>query len=179
MLRAPAGDNAKSARDRAIVGLLLGCGLRRAELVRLQVEDIQQRAGRWVIPDLMGKGNRLRTVPVPAWVKLLVDQWLTAAGIEAGPLFRPVNKAGAIGAAGLTENAVWWIVREYAGALELGKLSPRDLRRTCAQLCRASGGALEQIQLLLGHQSIQTTMNYLGVRLDLVQAVNDRLGVAS
>ena len=158
--------------------MLLGCGLRRSELVRLQVEDIQQRAGRWVIPDLAGKGNRIRTVPVPAWVKHLVDPWLTAAGIESGPLFRPVNKAGAIGADGLTENAVLWIVREYAGALDLGQLTPRDLRRTCAQLCRASGGALEQIQLLLGHQSIQTTMNYLGIQQNLVEAVNDRLGLA-
>ena len=78
----------------------------------------------------------------------------------------------------LTENAVWWIVREYAGNLELGNLAPHDLRRTCARLCRASGGALEQIQLLLGHQSIQTTMNYLGIHQNLVEAVNDRLGIA-
>ena len=178
LLRAPTGDGSKAVRDRAILGLLLGCALRRAELVRLQVEDIQQRAGRWVIPDLAGKGNRLRTVPIPAWVKQLLDQWLAAGDITAGPLFRPVNKGGAVGAPGLTENAVWWIVREYAGDLELGNLAPHDLRRTCARLCRASGGALEQIQLLLGHQSIQTTMNYLGIHQNLVEAVNDRLGLA-
>ncbi len=59
LLRAPAGSGRKAARDRAILGLLLGCALRRSELVALQVEQIQQRAGRWVIPDLIGKGNRV------------------------------------------------------------------------------------------------------------------------
>jgi integrase len=70
-----------------------------------------------------------------------------------------------------------WIVSEYAGAFEPGNLAPRDLRRTCARLCRDSGGALEQIQHLLGHESIQTTMNYLGTKQNLTEAVNDRLGL--
>jgi integrase/recombinase XerD len=177
LLRAPAGHGPKAVRDRAILGLLLGCALRRAELVRLEVTDVQQRAGRWVIPDLEGKGKRVRTVPVPAWVKLLLDDWVAVAKIQAGPLFRPINKGAAVGGKALTENAVWWIVRDYAGGLELGRLAPHDLRRTCARLCRESGGALEQIQLLLGHGSIQTTMNYLGTRQNLAEAVNDRLGL--
>jgi integrase/recombinase XerD len=177
LLRAPAGKGPKAVRDRAILGLLLGCALRRAELVRLQVEDVQQRAGRWVIPDLVGKGNRLRTVPLPAWVKLLVDAWLEVGGIATGPVLRAVSKGGSVADKALTANAVWGIVREYAGELELGDLAPHDLRRTCARLCRESGGALEQIQLLLGHESIQTTMNYLGIKQNLAEAVNDRLGL--
>lgn len=48
-----------------------------------------------------------------------------------------------------------------------------DLRRTCAKLCRAAGGELEQIQLLLGHASVQTTERYLGTKQDLVHAPND------
>ena len=178
LLRAPTGAGKKAVRDRAVLGLLLGCALRRAELVRLQVEDIQQRVGRWVLPDLVGKGGRVRTVPIPAWVKLLLDQWMMAAAITAGPLFRSVNKGDAVSAHGFTENAVWGIVREYAGDLELGNLAPHDLRRTCARLCRESGGTLEQIQLLLGHASVQTTMNYLGTKQNLTEAVNDRLGLA-
>ena len=178
LLRAPTGAGKKAVRDRAVLGLLLGCALRRAELVRLQVEDVQQRVGRWVLPDLVGKGGRVRTVPIPAWVKLLLDQWMMAAAITAGPLFRSVNKGDAVSAHGFTENAVWGIVREYAGDLELGNLAPHDLRRTCARLCRESGGALEQIQLLLGHASVQTTMNYLGTKQNLTEAVNDRLGLA-
>lgn len=179
LLRAPAGAGPKAVRDRALLGLLVGCALRRAELVRITVSDIQQRAGRWVLPDLLGKGQRVRTVPIPAWVKLLIDQWLALAPADSsGPLFRRVNKGGAVAKSGLTENAVWWIVREYAGALDLGNLAPHDLRRTCARLCRESGGALEQIQMLLGHASIQTTMDYLGTKQNLAEAVNDRLGLA-
>ena len=97
--------------------------------------------------------------------------------IQAGPLFRPINKGDAVGERTLTENAIWWIVREYAGTLALGPLAPHDLRRTCARLCRESGGALEQIQLLLGHGSITTTERYLGSRQDLGHAPNDRIGL--
>jgi integrase len=64
------------------------------------------------------------------------------------------------------------VVREYSP-----KLAPHDLRRTCAKLCRQAGGELEQIQLLLGHASIQTTERYLGSRQELARAVNDHLGL--
>lgn len=60
---------------------------------------------------------------------------------------------------------------------ELGQLAPHDLRRTCAKLCRRAGGDLEQIQLLLGHASVQTTERYLGTEQNLVEAVNDGLGL--
>ena len=55
------------------------------------------------------------------------------------------------------EKAVWQVLVHYARATSLGKLAPHDLRRTCAKLCRKAGGELEQIQLLLGHPSVQTT----------------------
>jgi hypothetical protein len=57
------------------------------------------------------------------------------------------------------------------------KAAPHDLRRTCAKLCRKAGGDLEQIQLLLGHASVQTTEHYLGTEQNLVSAVNDGLGL--
>jgi len=53
----------KGKRDRAILALLISCALRRAELLGLEVDEIQQREGRWVIPDLVGKGNRARRIP--------------------------------------------------------------------------------------------------------------------
>jgi integrase len=59
----------------------------------------------------------------------------------------------------------------------IADLTPHDLRRTCAKLCRKAGGELEQIQRLLGHASIQTTERYLGTKQDLVQAVNDRMKI--
>jgi integrase len=62
-------------RDAAIVSLLLGCGLRRSEVVGLRTSDLQRRDGRWAIADLVGKAGHVRTVPVPGWVKSAVDTW--------------------------------------------------------------------------------------------------------
>jgi len=175
LLRSPDPATLKGKRDRAILALLLACGLRRAEVARLTVAAFELREGRWVLPDLESKGGRLRTVPVPGWVKALADAWTEAAQIGAGPLFRPVAKGSAVRSRPLTEKAVWCVVREYAARLGLPRLAPHDLRRTCAHLCRAAGGDLEQIQFLLGHASIQTTERYLGSRQNLAAAVNDRL----
>lgn len=178
LLNAPDPRTLAGLRDRAILALLLGCGLRRAELLRLDVGGLQQREGRWVLPDMAGKGNRIRTVTVPAGVKARIDLWLEAAGIVSGRIFRPVNKAGVLaGDAIRDEKAVWRLVMRYAAQTELGKLAPHDLRRTCAKLCRKAGGELEQIQLLLGHASIQTTERYLGTEQALADAVNDAIGL--
>ncbi len=178
LLNAPNPETLAGLRDRAILALLIGCGLRRAELLRLNVADLQQREGRWVFPDLLGKGNRLRTVTVPAGVKARIDSWLHAAGITEGRIFRPVGKGGAVtGTEIRDEKAVWRLVLRYAGETGLGKLAPHDLRRTCAKLCRKAGGELEQIQLLLGHASIQTTERYLGTEQAFANAVNDAIGL--
>ncbi len=178
LLNAPDPRTLKGKRDRAILALLIGCGLRRAELLRLEVESLQLREARWVIPDLEGKGNRVRTVTVPAGVKARIDLWTMAAGITEGRIFRPVTRGGVVkGSAILDEKVVWRLVVRYAKQTELGKLAPHDLRRTCAKLCRKAGGDLEQIQLLLGHASVQTTERYLGTEQALVSAVNDGLGL--
>ena len=177
LLLAPDARTRKGKRDRAILAVLIGCGLRRSEIVALTIDHIQQRDARWVIVDLVGKGRRLRTVPLPTWVKVQLDRWIADAGIGTGQVFRAINKAGKVWGAGLTEKVIWWTVLEYARALGHRKLAPHDLRRTCAKLCRASGGDLEQIQLLLGHASIQTTERYLGTRQNLTNAVNDNLGL--
>lgn len=177
LLHAPDVSTLKGKRDRALLGLLIGCGLRRSEIAALAIEEVQQRDGRWVLPDLAGKGGRVRTVPVPAWVKNLLDEWTAAAGLAGGKLFRAIDKGGRIWGQGITPKVVWWIVLKYAKQAGIPKLAPHDLRRTCAKLCRAAGGDLEQIQLLLGHASIQTTEQYLGTRQNLTEAVNDRLGL--
>lgn len=175
LLNVPDAETLRGCRDRAILALLIGCGLRRGELVALDVLCLQLRDGRWTLPDLAGKGNRLRTVPVPVWVKGLVDRWMDRASIEAGPLFRPLNKAGRVLSRPVSEDTLWNLVREYGSQIGQAELAPHDLRRTCAKLCRGSGGELEQIQFLLGHASIQTTERYLGTRQNLAQAVNDWL----
>jgi len=73
LVNAASKTNLRGWRDGAMVGLLLGCGLRRSEVVGLNLDQLQSREGRWVIVNLVGKGARLRTVPVPSWSKELVD----------------------------------------------------------------------------------------------------------
>jgi integrase len=173
LLNAPDITTPKGLRDRAILAVLLGCGLRRSEVAALTVEHIQQRDGRWCIVDLVGKHGRVRTVPMPTWVKVAIDAWTTPACITDGHVFRTVNRGGEVQPIALNEKVVWQLLRPYAEASGVPGIAPHDCRRTCAKLCRAAGGELEQIQLLLGHASVQTTERYLGTKQDLVNAPND------
>jgi integrase len=175
LLAVPDRERLIGKRDHAILALLLGCGLRRQELAQLKVDDIVEREGRAVIVDLVGKGRRRRTVAVPYWVKQSVGYWTAAAGISEGPLLRPVSKAGKkVGETGLGAWSVWSVVERCAKEIGVKDFGPHDLRRTCAKLCRKSGGDLEQIKFLLGHSSIQTTERYLGSDQEIAVAVNDR-----
>ena len=175
LLNEPDATTLKGVRDRAILAVLLGCGLRRSEVATLKFSHVQQRDGRWCIVDLVGKHGRVRTTPMPAWVKVAVDSWTAAAGVTEGYVFRPVNRSDVAIGDRLGEKAVWQMLRHYAEGAGVPGIAPHDLRRTCAKLCRAAGGELEQIQLLLGHASVQTTERYLGTRQDLVHAPNDAI----
>jgi integrase len=177
LLRAPDPKTLKGMRDRAMLFVLVGCGLRRSELTHLETDDLKQLEGRWVFADIQGKGKRVRTVTVPDWVYRAIRDWLDVTNIIEGRVFRAVHKGGVIWGQGLTESAVWEMVVRYAHETSLGRLAPHDLRRTCAKLCRQAGGSLEQIQFLLGHASIQTTERYLGGKQELRTAVNDNLGI--
>jgi site-specific recombinase XerD len=174
--RAPHSGRLKGERGRALLALLLACGLRRHEVVALTLDHLQQREEHWAIVDLVGKAGHMRTVPVPEWVKNELDEWLIAAAVHRGRLFRRVNKAGRAWGEGLTEKAVWHIVKEAANRVGVPKLASHDLRRTCARLCHAAGGELEQIQFLPGHVSVQTTERYLGCKQRIRSAVNDCIG---
>jgi site-specific recombinase XerD len=167
----------KGKRDRAILAVLLGCGLRRSELIELGYDHLQRREDHWAIVDLVGKAGHVRTVPMPDWVKRTIDDWLNAAGVREGRLFRCVCRKGAVWGTEMTEKVVWHVVKEYANRLGVSKLAPHDLRRSCARLCHSAGGELEQIQFLLGHVSVQTTEKYLGYKQRLRDAVNDQIGI--
>jgi site-specific recombinase XerD len=130
LLRAPDIERVRGKRDRAMLAVLLGCGLRRSELVHLSVDHFQKREDHWAIVDLIGKGGHIRTVPVPEWVKASVDEWTTVANIGTGKLFRCVNKTGSVWGTGITEKVVWSVVKEFAAAVGIDKLAPHDLRRT-------------------------------------------------
>jgi integrase len=86
---------------------------------------------------------------MPTWVKVAIDAWTSPAGVTDGHVFRPVNRADRAKSDGLGEKVVWQLIKPYAEAAGVPGIAPHDLRRTCAKLCRAGGGELEQIQLLL------------------------------
>jgi integrase len=171
-------DTLHGRRDAAVIGLLLGCGLRRSEAVDLRVDQLQLRESHWVIVAMVGKAGRLRTVPVPVWCKALIDDWLRDSRVAGGKVFRRVSKSGVRQDAGVKTDVVWSAVKRYARRIGFDHLAPHDLRRTCARLCHEAGGELEQIQFLLGHASVQTTERYIGCRQNLREAVNDRFQIS-
>ena len=177
LLAVPDPTTKKGLRDRVLLGLLVGCGLRRGELAGLGFEDVAQREGRWAIVDLLGKHGRVRTVPMPSWAFVALDEWAAAAGISSGPVLRPVSKGGLVGDGPVSSQAVFETVIRYARLAGLGKITPHDLRRTFAKLAHQGSAPLEQIQISLGHASIQTTERYLGLKQNLHDAPCDRLGI--
>lgn len=132
LLNSASKNSLRDRRDAAMLGLLLGCGLRRAELVSLQLRQFQLREDHWVIVDLVGKGGRLRTVPVPGWCKNIVDDWLRDSGVNDGKVFRRVLKNGARQEDGVTPNVVWYAVKRCARRVDIANLAPHDLRRYAA-----------------------------------------------
>lgn len=177
LIQAPDTSTLAGKRDRALFAVLIGCGLRRAEAVGLRFEHIQQRQQRWVIVDLLGKHGRVRSVPMPGWTKADIDRWSTAAEIHTGRVFRPINRGGRFTHESLTDKCIWFILRKYTVALGLAQIAPHDLRRSYAKLAHQGRAPIEQIQLSLGHESIQTTERYLGVQQDLGDAPCDHLGL--
>lgn len=177
LVRLPDVATLRGLRDRAVLAVLIGTGLRRAELAGLTFAHIQQRQGRWVIVDLVGKRGVIRSVPMPRWARAAVAEWTKAAGLAPpGVVFYSVTTADRVGKAGLSPQTMRDIVRRYGQELGL-PLAPHDLRRTFAKLARAGGSPLEQIQLSLGHASIQTTDRYLNSKQDFDDAPGDRLGL--
>lgn len=177
-------ESLSGKRNLALIALMLATGLRREEASGLTVDHLVKLGnGRYVIHNLVGKGNRVRTIPVPAWALGYLAAWLRAAGIRDGLVFRAVNKAGELSGpvrtngggmtdGGLSAGSVYNVIKS-AGQLISIDLDPHDLRRTCAQLMHRSGADIAQIKEILGHASIRTTELYLGIDLDTDNPAND------
>lgn len=176
LLDLPDRNTNKGLRDYALLALLTGCGLRRQELAELCIEAVQQRDERWCIVDLHGKGNRVRTIPMPSWAKSAIGQWLKVAGFREGLLLGAVNRAGRITRQGMSAQSIYDVVSAYGQELGV-PLAPHDVRRTFAKLAYKGRARLDQIQMSLGHASILTTERYLGVTQDLTDAPCDHLGI--
>jgi len=167
----------RGKRDYAMIAVLLGCGLRRAELATVTLDHLQQREEHWVFADMVGKGGHVRTIPIPAWVASGLQSWISAANLRSGTIFRAINKAGRIAVNGFSPKVIWGVVKDACSKCAMPGVAPHDLRRTCARLCHEAGGELEQIQFLLGHVSVETTERYLGCKQRFRNAVNDRIGI--
>ena len=100
-----------------------------------------------------------------------------AAKIDKGRLLLPLSKSGKIVGDELGDWAIWSVVEQSSKQIGIEHFGAHDLRRTCAKLCRKSGGDLEQIKFLLGHSSVQTTERYLWSEQEIEIAVNDSLGL--
>jgi integrase len=95
----------------------------------LTFDHSQQREGHWAIVDLIGKGGHVRTIPLPGWVRQVLDDWFAGAGISSGKLSRRVNRAGRVWGEGMTEKVVWHVVKGFAKKVGIPNLAPHDLRR--------------------------------------------------
>jgi integrase len=150
-------SKAGGARNAALLGLLYGGGLRRAEVVALDIEDFDAATGKLVV---RGKGNKERTAWVTNGSRDALDAWLAVRGDEAGPLFHPVTKGGTILRHRMTDGAVAELVRRLARRARIATFSPHDLRRTMIGDCLDAGADIATVQQLAGHASPTTTSRY-------------------
>jgi len=169
----PPADDAVALRDRALVELLYGAGLRVGEVVALDVRDLDLLAREVRV---MGKGRKERSVPLPEAAREALAAWLDARrrpGYQAEPLF--VSLAGGSAGRRLGERAVRRVLgRRAARAGIADRVHPHRLRHSYATHLLDMGADLREIQELLGHASLSTTQRYLAVSAERLFEVYDR-----
>jgi len=159
---------AHPSRDMAIFELLYGCGLRVAELVGLELEDVDL-SERWV--RVRGKGRKQRQVPIPGKASAALEKYLADRDAVAGERAVFVNNRGRR----LTDRSVRNVVKLYARLFsDDPSLHPHSLRHAFATHLLADGADLRSIQELLGHAQLSTTQKYTQVSLTDLMAVYDK-----
>jgi site-specific recombinase XerD len=165
--RAPTGDSILAKRDRAILATLYFHGLRRDELCKLKVKDIQSRQG-FMYLEIQGKGSKTRYIELRSEARDLIINYLDAAGhreeLEA-PLFRPTtNNRTKDLSKPLSQNSIYDIVKKYG---EISKVSEvvagfttHSLRATAATIAIDEGSDLNRVSKWLGHANVSTTQLY-------------------
>jgi site-specific recombinase XerC len=149
-------DTAAGSRDAAIVGMLFGLGLRRAELVQLDVADVGADGS--VIVN--GKGSRERMAYMPAGTARAVIHWLNTLGGVSGALFRPVSRSGRVLPRRLSASAVYEMLHRRAAQAGVKAFAPHDLRRSLVSSALDSGADLLAVQQTVGHANAATTRIY-------------------
>jgi integrase/recombinase XerD len=150
-------SKAGGARNAALLGLLYGGGLRRAEVVTLDISDFDAATGKLVV---RGKGNKERMAWVTNGSRDALDAWLVFRGNEPGPLFMPVKKGGWIERRRMADGAVAELVRRMAKRSKIATFSPHDMRRTFIGDMLDAGADIATVQQLAGHASPATTSRY-------------------
>lgn len=167
-------DGIVGQRDRLTLGLLVAAGLRRAEAVKLRFGDVKlQPCGdrfRTVLA-VRGKGAKARTVPISDSLANAIDTWAGVVGNE-GYILRSLGVNREPGQS-MSPVAVFNVVRKRGGMIGRPELAPHDLRRTYAQIGFEENIPITQLKVLLGHASVETTMRYLNLELDLEVTVSD------
>jgi integrase/recombinase XerD len=177
LLDAVVGEDATARRDRAILELLYGTGMRISELVGLSLGDVALDEG---VIRAFGKGAKERLVPVGRYARVALEAWLGPGG-RAGlvPLRwarRRDSEAVFLNARGgrLSRQGAWGIVRRYGDKVGLGdRLTPHVLRHSCATHMLDHGADIRVVQELLGHASIATTQVYTRVSTERLRSVYD------
>lgn len=145
------------ARDAAIIALMYTGGLRRAEVVSLDLEDYDQEAGRLVI---RGKRNKERTAYLVNGAALAMGDWLNIRGDESGALFQPINRGGNIQNRRMSNQAVYNILAKRGSEAALKDFSPHDMRRTFVSDLLDAGADIATVAKMAGHASVNTTARY-------------------
>jgi site-specific recombinase XerD len=164
------GDDIVSQRDRLVLALLIGAGLRRNELIELKFENVEKLGDRTVL-SVSGKGDKTRVIPVSNRIAELLESWKNIISDE-GYIIRSLGMNREPGKS-ISGQAILDIVAKYGMEIEKPKLQPHDLRRTFAQFAVDNGIPIQRVSKLLGHASIQTTMRYLNLETDLEIAPSD------
>jgi integrase len=160
LFRAAADDPlpTRGARDAALLAVLDGGGLRRAEAVALDLDDVDFEEE--AVTVRRGKGRKARTVPLAAGAGAAIAAWIRVRGDEPGALFRAVNKGGRSLPSRLRERGVQRILDRLAAAARVAPFTAHDFRRTVAGDLLEVGVDVATVQKLLGHASPVTTAAY-------------------
>jgi integrase len=151
--KSPAG-----ARDAALLAILYGCGVRRAEAAGVDLDDYTPETGELRVR--RGKGRKDRLTYASAGARAAVDRWITVRGPEPGALLWPVRKGGQLEHRRLTTQAIYYALRRRSETAGVASFSPHDLRRTFISDLLDAGADISTVQRLAGHENVQTTQRY-------------------
>ena len=151
------GGKPADVRDAALLAVLYAAGLRRAEVVTLDLEDYDPETGALLI---RGKGNKERSTYIDNGATDAIRGWLTLRGDEPGPLFLPVTQLGNVVSRRMTDQAVYAILQSRSIKAGVKAFSPHDLRRSCVSDMLDAGVDISVVQRIVGHANVTTTARY-------------------